>query len=397
MPCVQANSSASGLAPFVPAITVTLAAQLAASGLVAVLSASLTPRAVFVVFCVASLAVLVSFVSTRVVQSDWEAIPAAAATLFSWIAFLGVGCHLLCESLGFGHVVGNGTLVMAIEMVPAIAGGVIAARAVVGMKAGRGPQPGLGRTYRFDDDLDMIEYRLRLVAHSLMRRGLATTLLAVMRRLVYKVLNYKPRHTFEHDAIAELDEVMGIQTAKITHLSDLEIRSPNAARGVDYQPSPPAEVARALGELPIRFEEFTFVDVGCGRGLVLLLAARHAFRQVVGVDFSEELCQEAKANIVRCEDHLQICRDIKVACDDATSFELPGGPTVFYLFNPFHRPVFDEFIDHVAESLADNPRPVYLIYYGGLHHRVIKRSGVFEPLIKTFAYTIYRHIPRRSK
>ena len=54
--------------------------------------------------------------------------------------------------------------------------------------------------------------------------------------------------------------------------------------GSPYYASDPwlfAEIMQALGSPPltIRFEEFTFIDLGSGKGRALLMAAEHPFRQ----------------------------------------------------------------------------------------------------------------------
>lgn len=53
----------------------------------------------------------------------------------------------------------------------------------------------------------------------------------------------------------------------------------------------------ALSRCDIRYEEVTFVDVGCGESRVLLMAAEFPFRQIVGVDASETLCDIAWKNV----------------------------------------------------------------------------------------------------
>lgn len=244
---------------------------------------------------------------------------------------------------------------------------------------------------RIEDALDGLEYRLRILGDSLSQRGVWHTARILRNQLVGKLFGRRSTQSWDPRSHEQIDQSLGIQTADSMDLDALDIASPNAALGLHYQPSPPNGVLRALRELRICFQEFVFVDVGCGKGLVLLLAARRPFRQIIGVDFSPELCRDARLNIERCEDAGQECRDITVVCEDATTWTLPATPIVLYLFNPFLRPVFEKFIAHVINSWEANRQPLYLIYYSGPCHRVIRKTRRFVAVHETFAFTIYRY------
>ena len=67
-----------------------------------------------------------------------------------------------------------------------------------------------------------------------------------------------------------------------------------------YAPVRVANAHAALRDLPINdFSQYTFVDVGSGKGRMLFVAAEYPFRRVVGVEFSNQLHVEALENIKR--------------------------------------------------------------------------------------------------
>jgi SAM-dependent methyltransferase len=75
----------------------------------------------------------------------------------------------------------------------------------------------------------------------------------------------------------------------------------------------------------------TFVDIGCGKGRVLCCAARHRCNEVIGIEYDEKFCAEARAN------SLQLRRrkaPISVHHGNAEQFDYSRA-TVLYLFNPF--------------------------------------------------------------
>ena len=88
----------------------------------------------------------------------------------------------------------------------------------------------------------------------------------------------------------------GTETSRVVYGNELEASLVNRRHAVSYQPTkarPFQDLLRRL-DLPAGG---TFVDVGSGKGRVLLLAARHPFKRVVGIEFSPSLCEQARRNI----------------------------------------------------------------------------------------------------
>ena len=56
-----------------------------------------------------------------------------------------------------------------------------------------------------------------------------------------------------------------------------------------YAPTMPSALTQALAPLPIQHQDFTFIDIGCGKGRALLIAAQFPFRHLLGVEISTEL------------------------------------------------------------------------------------------------------------
>ena len=137
----------------------------------------------------------------------------------------------------------------------------------------------------------------------------------------------------------------------------------------------PARVPRLLlASLGIDPAEFTFVDYGCGKGRVLLVASELPFTKVVGVEISKALSDIARANVSKFSSPAQRCTDIEVACVDAREYRLPLTDTVFYLYNPFNTDILASVLTNLEQSLKDSPRRVYIVYL-----------GAFPKVIRAFA------------
>lgn len=88
----------------------------------------------------------------------------------------------------------------------------------------------------------------------------------------------------------------GTDTVSFAQLGNLTIGSQNAGEGTPYEPTRLRLVRRVLSALNPS-PNGAFVDIGCGKGRVLLLAAEFGFRRVTGVEFAKELCEIARDNI----------------------------------------------------------------------------------------------------
>ncbi|HEX5080368.1 MAG TPA: class I SAM-dependent methyltransferase [Geminicoccaceae bacterium] len=156
----------------------------------------------------------------------------------------------------------------------------------------------------------------------------------------------------------------GVNTGGIMPLADLAIDSRHVAHGVHYAPTRVRyfrAVLRALSLPP----GSVFVDLGAGKGRMLLLAAQSGcFRKVVGVEFSAELCRMAEQNIRRFEHYCAGNVTFEVVHADAADYEVQPDYNVFFMFNPFDHVVMQQVMARVAQSLQAAPRRIWLICLG---------------------------------
>lgn len=134
----------------------------------------------------------------------------------------------------------------------------------------------------------------------------------------------------------------------------LENSQHHAYVATDYQ-----MLRTALDNIQIGPED-VFVDIGSGKGRVVLLAAEHPFRRVMGVEISPLLDEIARQNAARARGLK--CRDIELVQADATNWKVPDDATVLFFFNPFDGEVLARVCDNIKQSLADTPRRITIIY-----------------------------------
>ena len=162
-----------------------------------------------------------------------------------------------------------------------------------------------------------------------------------------------------------------------------------------YQPTDPALFREMMASLPIEFDQFTFVDLGSGKGRALLMASEYPFRKIVGVELIAELHRAAEGNIREYGSPTQRCRQIESVLADAREFELPEGPLVLYLFNPLPERALSEVLHRLEKSLTGAPRPVWVVYHNPLLEGALDASGFLQKAGGTLQYSVYRTTGQR--
>ena len=188
----------------------------------------------------------------------------------------------------------------------------------------------------------------------------------LLRRAIRNVRRNTLRETAQ-TALAVIEDQAfdwryGVDTSGTIGLKDLTIDSPHVTHGVDYFPTRARYFREILHALRVP-QDGVFVDLGSGKGRILLMAARSGrFRKVVGVEFSAELCRVAKENIRRFEHHCPSHVKFEVVHGDVADYDVQPDQTVFFMFNPFDDIVMRPVLNRLAHSLGESPRQIWLIY-----------------------------------
>lgn len=157
-----------------------------------------------------------------------------------------------------------------------------------------------------------------------------------------------------------------------------------------YQPTEPALFREMLGNLNLDFREFTFIDIGSGKGRALLMAADFPFHRILGVELLPELHRIAQENIKNYRSDSQQCFALDSICDDARDFKLPAEPLLLYLFNPLPEAGLLQLLENLERSLTKEPRPIFLLYHNPLLEQALAQRPVLEKLGGTPQFSIYK-------
>lgn len=206
----------------------------------------------------------------------------------------------------------------------------------------------------------MLRY-LKLTLGSVRKRGVVATA-GILATTVFDRL-YDVRH--------------GTHTLGWSSLDEYAITGPNREHGRAYQPTSAFAFKRLMSEVDIP-RDVGFVDFGCGKGRVLLLAAELGFARVVGIDFVPELVADARRNAERwLARSLSTC-DMRIVEGDVLDYAIEPNDAVFFLFNPFDDVILGGVLDRVERSMDRAPRQTWIIYHNPLESACIDARVRFE-------------------
>lgn len=174
-------------------------------------------------------------------------------------------------------------------------------------------------------------------------------------------------------AIVAFERRRGLDTFEQVDLASLGVADDHR---VHYQPSGWLDLRRTLRRREVSRHD-VFLDLGSGKGRVLLSAAGYPFARVIGVEISLALNEVAARNVAASRGR-QRCGAVELVTADVMTYRVPDDVTVAYVYNAFHGPVFQAALDALIASADRAPRSLHLIYRNALEHERILRTGRFR-------------------
>lgn len=117
--------------------------------------------------------------------------------------------------------------------------------------------------------------------------------------------------------------------------------------------------------------EDSILDIGCGRGVVLLICALFPFRKIGGV----EIC---KQDFDICKENVKHNKNISIFYQDILEFVFWENYNFFYLYNPFSSSTFRKVVQKLPKTCT--------IIYKNIHDEekeILKEAGfICEKIIE---------------
>ncbi|HVA49247.1 MAG TPA: class I SAM-dependent methyltransferase [Pirellulales bacterium] len=190
-----------------------------------------------------------------------------------------------------------------------------------------------------------------------------------------------------------------MDTSGIKILAEDDIPYSTFADATHYQASNPLVFGAMLKSLGIDYRDFTFVDVGSGKGRTLLLAAQYGFKRIVGIEFDRQLHETAVRNVNQYRTTTGSRRQVECLHADGTRWAPATDKVVLYLFNPFGASCLAALLANVQESLKSGPaNEIYVLYLHPVHEQVFAQFDVFSQVCRSekHDFVVYATIPVRA-
>jgi hypothetical protein len=167
----------------------------------------------------------------------------------------------------------------------------------------------------------------------------------------------------------------GTDTHQECYLKTQGVTDVQALQGNDvYRPFWRKEFFDAIRALDADLTDYLFIDIGSGKGKLLLLASHFPFSGIIGVEYAPALHAIAVNNIKRFRTKSGR-PDIVSVNADALTWELPARPAVYFLYNPFDLQTTQAFFARLDAHVARTGVPAFMIY--GNLRGVAERAAAF--------------------
>lgn len=145
------------------------------------------------------------------------------------------------------------------------------------------------------------------------------------------------------------DVKYGTETNEIVAVDDAEISDDTVRKSaILYVPIREVVLRHILSYLSsLDLSQFSFIDLGCGKGRAILIASEYPFIEILGVEASPKLCTVAQSNIeyfLNVSDQVK-CKNIQVRCEDASKTKFLNTGLVVDMYHPFAGELFGRVID----------------------------------------------------
>ena len=163
---------------------------------------------------------------------------------------------------------------------------------------------------------------------------------------------------------------------------DIEVSGSHARSAYDIVSTPPSVFAHVSKFFPTPRADYSYLDIGSGKGRTVLLASELGFQACIGVEFAKFACDVARKNFERYvskNSHRSPCTVVN-SC--ATKCTFPDGDLVLFFNNPFSLEIWTEMAQRLS-SLAEQNRAITVILIGSFPDTIrgaatlIIQSGAF--------------------
>ncbi len=165
-----------------------------------------------------------------------------------------------------------------------------------------------------------------------------------------------------------------IDTTAAINLSKLKLKGNQLKHATEYMPVNYFTLEVLLERMPDAAKRGIFLDIGCGKGRAMCVAAANGYQKVEGIDFARELISAATNNLERIKKQYPLTR-YTLTWGDLNSLAIDEHVSTIFLFNPFDEFLMKQVIRKINSSLAKHPRHLFVLYCTPRHEELFFDDG----------------------
>ncbi|MFT3981846.1 MAG: class I SAM-dependent methyltransferase [Ferruginibacter sp.] len=165
----------------------------------------------------------------------------------------------------------------------------------------------------------------------------------------------------------------GIHTTGTDDLKKLEERGVDIDHSTFYMPAGYDIMEDVFTRIGLSSAKH-FIDIGCGKGRAMCVAASMGAKKVTGIDFSKEFCEAAERNLQIIQQGIPDL-SYKVYHNDAFYFEIPDDADIIFLFNPFDEVIMSGVVENIEMSLERKARQIQIVYANPMEKHLFLEAG----------------------
>jgi tRNA1(Val) A37 N6-methylase TrmN6 len=154
----------------------------------------------------------------------------------------------------------------------------------------------------------------------------------------------------------------------------MQIKKSDDTNNYHYQGASYMVLLDLFKKLPEHLKNKNFIDIGSGKGRALFCAEYSGFNSLIGVELDKELVEIANENIHRYllkrkESHFTFI------CENALTYIIPEGTSVFFFFNPFSEKIMQEVEKKISAYQNKTNSEIFVIYVNPQYKQVWMKAG----------------------
>jgi hypothetical protein len=187
------------------------------------------------------------------------------------------------------------------------------------------------------------------------------------------------------------DQIHGVETSGLVPAANLVTGHPNDEHVTAYYGVAPS-ILRSLIDLwretppPEPIHNYTFIDIGAGKGRAMLVASELPFRQIIGIELNPAMAAIASQNIGHWQQSHTAdttaprLAPLQLLEQDALTFDFPSTPTLVFLFHPFEAPVLKQLLRRIETQFAKRSGTLDILYVNAECRTVLDKHPAFTRL-----------------